>query len=135
MRPNAHWERSDAADKVGVEALWWSHDRDVEIAGEDFLPEDSQLEIREPVTDATVDAGAVGRCWRGLARSPSSVSTFQPSLRLVFLGYVERMANCAKLVLRGLFPAKRALRIGGAIRSSSRGRQPALHITQAGIPT
>jgi Bacterial extracellular solute-binding protein len=61
MRPNAHWERSDTADKVGVEALWWSHDRNVEIAGEDFLSEDSQLEIREPVTDATVDAGAVGK--------------------------------------------------------------------------
>ena len=60
MRPNAHWELSDATDKVGVEALWWSYDRDVEIAGEDFLPEDSQLEIREAVTDATVDAGGVG---------------------------------------------------------------------------
>ena len=60
MRPNPRGELPDAADEVRVEAFRRSHDLDVEIAGEDLLPKDSQLEIREPVADAAVDAGAVG---------------------------------------------------------------------------
>src|SRR5262245_59841219 len=61
MTPNLRGKFSDAEDEVRIETSRRSHDLDVEIAGENLLPEDSQLEIREPVADATVDAGATGK--------------------------------------------------------------------------
>src|SRR5204862_6937037 len=44
-----------------IETFRGSNDFNVEIAGENLLPEDAQLEIRKPVADTTVDARAIGK--------------------------------------------------------------------------
>ena len=72
MHPDPRGELADAADEVRIEAFRWSRDLDVEIAGEDLLPEDPQLEIREPVADTTVDARAVGKMLSPLKTLPAA---------------------------------------------------------------
>src|SRR6516225_8922718 len=63
LRSRAYADRQfpDAADEVGVEATGRSQHLDLELALQDLLPQNSQLQVRDPVADAAVDAGAIGK--------------------------------------------------------------------------
>jgi hypothetical protein len=53
------WQLLDAADEVGVQPPRRSHHLDVEVAGEDFFPEYSQLQVCQSVADTAVNTCAV----------------------------------------------------------------------------
>ena len=49
-----------APHEIGVDALGLARDLDAAEAFEDFFPENAQLQFREPVADAAMDAEAEG---------------------------------------------------------------------------
>jgi hypothetical protein len=58
MQGDADWHRAHAVDEVGVRAARRRQHLDDGMARQQFLPQDAQLQFREPVADAAMDAEA-----------------------------------------------------------------------------
>src|SRR5690348_7127366 len=55
---DAYRQGADAVDEVGVDPLRLADDLDLREARQDFLPQDLQLQLRQPIADAAMDAEA-----------------------------------------------------------------------------
>src|SRR4051794_16758218 len=56
-----HRQCADAIDEVRIEALGLLQDLDALEAGQQLLPENTELQLCQPVADAAVDAEAEGQ--------------------------------------------------------------------------
>jgi hypothetical protein len=54
----SHRQRTDAADEVGVDPLGLADHLDFRETGQDFLPQDLELQFRQAVANAAMDAEA-----------------------------------------------------------------------------
>src|SRR5438034_2664449 len=54
---NPYRQRADAADEIRIEPLRRAHDIEAKVAVQNFLPENPDLLLGEPVADAAVDTG------------------------------------------------------------------------------